>query len=750
MRKAIIFILLILTFHGVTYAQDYTNIGTDFWVGFLDNCDIREGNEMFTLFATGPNAATITINNPNTGWSTTFTITPNTIGSTYIPMAQAYDSTSCLVHSKGLHVTSTTPVSIYYSTRGVNNLDVASVLPSSSLGSCYMVQSYPSDRWGSEFVIVAAEDSVWVDILLTDSTSTGDSAGTTLHVYLPSAGNSYQVKTGAIGDLSGSRIMTRNCKHIAVFHGDACPYIPDYTDGKSCDHSCEQAIPFHYWGNKFIVKSSTMQLGDRVLVTALEDSCTIVKNGITVQSNIMSGQTYTYTMTSTSPADYITTTKAASVAVFFASTYNTIDRLGDPSMVTIQPLGQWLHQAFFGCFHDFPSTEGRGYHANIITKQSDIAYLQLDGNSIAASNFTTLSANSTYAYADISLTAGPHRLTASQGGGFLGYIYGLSTLQSFAYTLGGTLPDENITTTLSINGSIIDSLSDTIKICLGDTVTLSVVIDSAHTLTKWNLGNGTILTGDTVHYCYSQGGSYRVTAQSSSLVNNIWDTCHIVTLSLQFNINVHVPNVTIVCDTIQSNQLPWSYRGKTYDHAVVGDTIIIDDSNNCTDYILYTLVVLSSPIPITYVDTLICEEELPYTWHGHLFDTAGSFGITFSGTGGADSTVIYRLFTHSCNGNLDDSLHHPYSLWAPNIFTPSEGTNNRFRIFSSGLASVTVTIFNRNGAMVCQFDGLTESWDGKHKGVPCKQDAYVYLIEYRTIATPAIPYKKVGTVTLLR
>ncbi|MBR6417781.1 MAG: gliding motility-associated C-terminal domain-containing protein, partial [Bacteroidales bacterium] len=61
-----------------------------------------------------------------------------------------------------------------------------------------------------------------------------------------------------------------------------------------------------------------------------------------------------------------------------------------------------------------------------------------------------------------------------------------------------------------------------------------------------------------------------------------------------------------------------------------------------------------------------------------------------------------------------------------------------------------VFIFNRWGLIVTEFDGLTEGWDGTYKGEKCKQETYVYLIEYRIKAMPAVMQKKVGTVLLLR
>lgn len=748
MKKIISLFVLMIVLHVAAGAQDYTNVGNDFWLAFIDNCDIREGDEMYTLFAVSSSTGNVTVSNPSTGWDTTFSVNASFGGSIHIPMSQAYNYTSCTIFNKGIHVTSSCPISLYYSTRGYNKMDMVSVLPSSALGSSYMAQTYPSDRWGSEFVVVAAQDSVWVDILLSDSTSTGIAAGTTLHIYLPSAGCCYQVKSNGIGDLTGSRITARNCKHIAVFHGDACPYIPDYATGGSCDHTCEQAIPTRYWGTNFIVNPSVMQVGDKVLITSLEDSCTVAKNGLMVQNNLMSGQTYTYTVYAGNPADYITTDKPVAVSVFFSSTYNTTSRLGSPSMVSILPLGEWLHQSRFGCFHYFPAVGGGGYHANIITKQSDISYLRLDGIALSAADFSTLPADNSYAYANISLTEGLHQFTTTQGGGFSGYIYALSTLESFAYTLGGSLPDINPTVSFFVNGENVTNLADTIKMCPRDTVTLIAVMDSAHSPTLWALGNGDTLRGDTVLYCYPHGGLFRLSAIISSSAPTIWDTCVTTPYYLQRYCAVHIPTVSTESDTIRQHQLPWTHRNKIYHQTTIGDTICVLDSNGCTNFILYTLYVRPSAIPVTYCDTSVCEEDLPCTWHGHVFEHSGYFSNIFTGSNDDDSVVVYRLSTRICYGN--DSLLYPFSIWVPNVFTPDKETNNRFCVYSKGLISIDVTILNREGLEICRFDGLRECWDGTHNGTPCKQDSYIYLIEYHAVASHQTLYKKVGTVTLIR
>ena len=87
---------------------------------------------------------------------------------------------------------------------------------------------------------------------------------------------------------------------------------------------------------------------------------------------------------------------------------------------------------------------------------------------------------------------------------------------------------------------------------------------------------------------------------------------------------------------------------------------------------------------------------------------------------------------------------------APNVITPTLETNNIFSLrCSHHIQKAEVKVFNRYGVHIAQFDGLTGSWDGTHDGVPCPQGTYVYYIRYMDNHDAAWKTIK-GTVTLIR
>ncbi len=90
-----------------------------------------------------------------------------------------------------------------------------------------------------------------------------------------------------------------------------------------------------------------------------------------------------------------------------------------------------------------------------------------------------------------------------------------------------------------------------------------------------------------------------------------------------------------------------------------------------------------------------------------------------------------------------------FRFWVPNVFTPTDdGLNDEFKPVTVGLTDYKMEIFSRDGLKLFSTYDLDKGWNGKFKGEPCKQDVYVWKINYLNELTkkPAI---KTGYVTLL-
>ena len=117
-------------------------------------------------------------------------------------------------------------------------------------------------------------------------------------------------------------------------------------------------------------------------------------------------------------------------------------------------------------------------------------------------------------------------------------------------------------------------------------------------------------------------------------------------------------------------------------------------------------------------------------------------------------TVTIELVAYSPHGCSDtDTVVLPLlkeALWVPNVFTPDRKTNNLFHAQGIGITSLHGYIFLRSGEKVYEWEGIDNGWNGTFKGRMCKEDSYIYLIEYSTILDPDKTLSKKGTVLLLR
>ena len=751
----ILFIVLV----PCAMAQNTNTMGTDFWVAFMDNIDTSPRSQSLSIFAASERVCSLTVTNPNTGWAQTMTISPNTNNRCFIPLAQGYTSASGQVTNTGLHVTSTDTISLYTITLGNVNVEYTDIRPTEMLGSDYMVQSYPADRYNSEFTIVATENNTVVDIHLRGNALGGYSSGQSFSVTLPVAGKAYQLKSTVPGDLSGTRITARGGKKIAVFNGDACAYIPNLNTGISCDHLVEQAIPTNYWGKEFIVPASQSPRVDYVRVTSLEDNCTIARNG-TVVATLNSGGTYEYTMSTTTSIDYIQTSVPAIVYIYFPSL--NANGNGDPSMTTIAPIEQ--HMAH--CRFPIITTPNINLHyTHVICRSSQTANILIDGNQ-AASSFSGIPNAPGYSYARIRMNDGIHSISSTDTSGYIAYITGFGSRVSYGYCLGYACRNLARPKVDLFVGDVNASLHpEGFVQCLGDYVTCRVESADSILLVRWLL-NGTPRPITSFWYRFPDTGQYQICAIVHSRRHD--DTIiYIDTLCTTVRVYPHYH--TQRDDTCVENQTPVRIGSHLYYRDTV-DTVYLTTRYGCDSIIAFSLKVWRNDS--TRFDTVICDTLLPFLWHGILFRSDSTFTLTLATTHGADSLVTFSLQTRECQPPLppeppeepeEERVEDTLYIWIPNVFTPgsSDSENSQFRIHcSSSVVSAEVVIYQRWGDFLCRFDGLTGSWDGTYQGRPCPQGTYVYQVTYKisgrgmSVGTSAYRESEqkpiFGSVTLLR
>ncbi len=145
--------------------------------------------------------------------------------------------------------------------------------------------------------------------------------------------------------------------------------------------------------------------------------------------------------------------------------------------------------------------------------------------------------------------------------------------------------------------------------------------------------------------------------EQTAQLQNAWGCDSIVTLHLTV-----LPNSTGTdVQTIVENNLPYTWNGVTFTEAGT-QTATLTASNGCDSVVTMTLTVI--PNIHAAEDTTICENELPLTWQGHTFNTAGSFDLVFQAAGGSDSIVtltVYTIPAQFVTVNGETCQHEPYS-----------------------------------------------------------------------------------------
>lgn len=776
MKYRLTILTLFLCLVNLSMAQNITTMGTDFWFSYMKGR--IEASMSVTI--TGLRACSGTISNPNTGWSTNFQVPANGSVSITIDTATCYNTVSNVIANKGIHITTTDTVSVYACNYLSTSFDVTYVLPTDVLQDEYVVQTYETSRSVTpcEVMVVALKDSTIVDITPTCGIVNYNSSASTMTVIL-NEGQCYFMQCDNIDDFSGTRIKARNCDKIAVFNGHECANVPAST-GTYCDHLFEQAIPISFWGKKYVVTSSANHNGDVVKITSLQDGCTVWHNNVPI-SVINAGQSIEVFLTGNPVANVIQTSKPSTVYIYLESK-NVAGPDGDPAMILIPPLEQEINDVVFVSYQTpLVST----HRLNIVTKTSNTQNIFLDGVSLMSS-FTIVPSDAQYSYARVILSGGSHHIVSNGGSGFVAHAYGVGSNESYGYAIG--FSTRRLNSSLNIGSHMSVSDRDTIEVCQGHELNMNVETMYDYDSIVWSLGDETSATGSSVNHTYLAPGYYYVRTIVSRESECFSGSDTLSTVLYIKSIDSTVVD-TSVCEAVfEWNGLTYNSSGVYYDtmtsYQQCDSLVILHLSVNDTSSSQYTIEgcdsVLFHGIPFYSSDVLIDEtlvnsngcDSLRFANINIYHSVSNTLDITLKEGDSSfwyngsylnvdtNRMTFYYHTIHGCDSLVTIYFHYiaapqpppidSSELWVPNAFTPDLSTNREFRVFSNDIIHMTVYIFNRWGEYVTEFDGLINSWNGTCDGVPCKQETYVYLIEYTTKTKPHYIQRKIGTVTLLR
>lgn len=507
---------------GDIQAQNSSNKGTDFWVGFMAH---RNGTsaEMY-LYITSDSNTSGTVSIPGQSWSTNFTVTANNMTLVKIPSNTAYVGCSDCIEKRGIHVTSKEKVVVYSHIYHQYCSDATLVLPTPTTGKEYYAMSYEQlqNNARSVFMIVASKDDTKVRITptVTLQGSSGDRTKGKAYEVTLDAGEIYQglaKSAGASEDVTGTHIevidtgANSNCRTVAVFSGSSDTYLmcSNPSNGlNSRDNLYQQLYPTRSWGTRFITIPFKGRTVDNIRVVAAEDGTQIVINhesGAPTVTYLDAGEMYT--IKDVNSTKYILASKPVCVAQ-----YQTTQRCGgkgDPSMTILSPIEQTLKQitVYSSEYEDIDD-----HYINVIIPTSAANTFSIDGSS---ATFTKVPKNQSYSYSRISVTKGNHKMSADAG--FLAIAYGFGDYESYGYSAGANVKD--LTAKINLTNS---AQQEKNSICLGQAAKFEGEAEYKVSQWIWDYGDGTRDTAQKVQHIYKDTGDYIVTMYSYKV---LFDGC---------------------------------------------------------------------------------------------------------------------------------------------------------------------------------------------------------------------------------
>lgn len=593
-----------------------TTEGTEFWVTFLNNFSQPVGSTEMTLklIASSRQDASLTITNPQTGWSVSSDVSAHQMTEITIPHEQGYTYSSETVEQRGLKVSSSAPISLYASNYVAHTYDATIVLPLEALSNDYIIQIYENNLMPKEFGIVATADGT--NLTITPHARTRDNKVKNIPFTVTlNAGETYQVMSAdANNDFSGSRIVSD--KPVAVFSGHVCINVP--TGNPWCDHIVEQQTPVVLWGRQFAVTQTAGQSGDRVMLTASENQTQVRVNGA-LAATLNAGESYEWRLTDRSA--WVETSQAAACYLYLEGARDN-EMTGDPSMVHITPVEQRTKELTFATFQ---TDESRTHYANVVTTIAGAAAMRMDGQSVA-SFFEPLTGNPSLRFAQIPVEHGTHTL-ATTSDGFIGHIYGVGYCESYAYNMGQAVTP--LTGLVVVNGQPRSEVDYNDEYCYLQPVAFRPNTNIEYTAVHWDFGDGAESDTPEPTHRYASPGDYLVTMYVTGPDNK--DTAR-TTLHLTDVLHESLNIVLCQGESYTMNGIAYTETG-TYSQTLTS-------VGGCDSIV--SIHVQVNDTSVRY-DTIQAHAGTSVSWHGRWYREAGDYRDTLSSQAGCDSIIQLTL-----------------------------------------------------------------------------------------------------------
>jgi gliding motility-associated-like protein len=129
---------------------------------------------------------------------------------------------------------------------------------------------------------------------------------------------------------------------------------------------------------------------------------------------------------------------------------------------------------------------------------------------------------------------------------------------------------------------------------------------------------------------YNAAGTYSVVFVSNSRCDS--------TAILNLTVNLVLTSTTSV--NVCNDQLPYTWNNQTYNSAGTY-SVTLPSSSGCDS--IATLILGVNPVATSASAVLICNDQLPYTWNGQIYNAAGTYSVTLISSSGCDSIASLTL-----------------------------------------------------------------------------------------------------------
>ena len=438
--------------------------------GFVFNISLapsRSSGTQWRLYLSPTETGTATVDWPNSSDSSV-SLTGGTVSSLTVAETDRIATGANGEQNKNIKITSTSLISVYGCWVQASASDCTIFYPTGTWGTKYR-PLYSAANTGAQIVSIVTGDSA-ANVSLTaprniTANPTSFTAGTAINITIP-ANRSYIFSTAG-GEFSGT-VITSDVP-VSVLNGAECinfgnALFPGVAG--ACDLASQSVPPVSAWGNNYYSVNYRNQgtTGSGYRILADQDNTVITISGDTTG---LSTTTYTlnageiatfraFANTGSTPHKSLSFASNNPILIghyMFNGSYSGLSgsTSGDPSMSYLTPFEQFLNSYTFASPPDLAIA-----NLNIVAPLAAVGNIQLDGVTIASSEFREI-AGSSWRSAQLVISTGTHRISAPQAFGI--EVYGAGSFDSYAYTGGSnTSPLANVASlrlsSLNINGVV--------------------------------------------------------------------------------------------------------------------------------------------------------------------------------------------------------------------------------------------------------------------------------------------------------